>query len=234
MVPLNHDHIRRFYDEEYYAGHPSVHGGLDWHSRMIIGRLGDVQGKNVLDVACGGGEWLEEMYRRGANVAGIDISTRALERCRARMPDAELHHGVAEQLPFEDERFDIVTCLGSLEHFLDQHRALQEIRRVARRGARIVILVPNAGFLTRRIGLYRGTQQAAVKEDVKSLEEWGRLFDSAGFDVLARWRDLRVCSWHWIWRGPLAGRALRLAQAAVLPFWPLSWQYQVYFLCAVP
>lgn len=230
MVTLNHDHIRRYYDEEYYADHRTQEG-LDWHSRMIISRLGDVRGMNVLDVACGDGEWLEEMYRRGATVAGIDISTRALEQARARIPDVELHHGVAEDLPFEDDCFDIVTCLGSLEHFLDKQRALQEIRRVARRSARVLILVPNAGFLTRRIGLYRGTQQVAVKEDVKSLRDWESLLRKAGFNVAAKWRDLRMCSRRWIWRGPMVGRILRAAQASVLPFWPLNWQYQVYFLC---
>jgi len=230
MTPLNHDRIRQYYDEEYYAGNRSQ-DGLDWHSRLIVSRLGDVRGKNILDVACGSGEWLEEMRRRGACVAGVDISARALEQCRARIPDAELHHAVAENLPFEDNRFDIVSCLGSLEHFLDQQRALREIQRVARQSAKVLILVPNAGFLTRTIGLYRGTQQTAVKEDVKSIREWETLLHAAGFDVAAQWRDLRMCSRRWIWRGPIAGRILRLAQASVLPFWPMSWQYQVYFLC---
>jgi hypothetical protein len=105
--------------------------------------------------------------------------------------------------------------------------------RVAKPGAVFLLLVPNSGFLPLRLRLYSGTQQADVREEVRSLSEWRKLFDNAGLRVRYRWKDLHVLSPSWIFRGAWYSWPLRAAQAAVLPFWPLSWQYQVYHLCTI-
>lgn len=224
--------IREFYDSEYY-GAEAGEGALPWHTRRVAARLGDLRDKAVLDVACGRGEWLALLGAGGtARVAGIDLSQRAIDSCRRRMPQGEFHCGPAETLPFADASFDLVTCMGSLEHFLDKPGALREMLRVSRPGARFLILVPNAGFLTRRLGLYRGTQQARVQEDVLSLAQWNRLFEDAGLRVDARWRDLHPLSRSWIGlgHGPVQ-RVVRMAQALALTAWPVRWQYQVYHYC---
>ena len=228
---VGHDQVRTFYDTEYYA-QVGAANGVPWQVRRIAGRLGSLIGSEVLDIACGTGAWLSELARRGARIAGIDISSKAVERCRQSLPDADIREGVAEQLPFEDGRFDLVTCMGSLEHFLDQPRALREMRRVAKPGATFLILVPNSGFLTRRLGLYRGTGQVAIRETVRALEEWIALLGDAGLQVDACWRDLHPLSREWLAQGTLRSRPLRLLQALALPLWPLGWQYQVYFKCS--
>ena len=103
--------------------------------------------------------------------------------------------------------------------------------RTAKPDAMFLLLVPNAGFLTRRLGLYAGTHQAAMREEIRSLQAWQELFASAGLCVIKRWKDLHVLSLSWITQGPWYQWPLRAAQALALPFWPLSWQYQVYHLC---
>ncbi|MBN8736881.1 MAG: methyltransferase domain-containing protein [Xanthomonadales bacterium] len=226
----DHQQVQRFYDDVYYAGKPGA-SAVPWHMRVIAKRLGLSQGDMVLDIACGTGDWLAELQRHGAKVSGVDISARAVERARQRLHDADIREGVAEQLPFDDKRFDIVTCMGSLEHFLDQPRALQEMRRVAKLGARFLILVPNAGFLSRRLGLYRGTGQVAIRETVRPISEWVGMFGAAGLVVSAKWRDLHPLSTHWICRGPVWAWLIRAVQACALALWPIGWQYQVYFLC---
>ena len=222
--------VKQFYDTKYY-GSEQKESRLPWHMRVIADRLGSLKGQQVLDVACGSGGWLAELASRGASVAGMDISTRAIEACAARLPQADLKNGVAEALPFGDARFDLVTCLGSLEHFLDQPKALEEMRRVAKADARFLILVPNAGFLTRRLGLYSGTGQVAIRETVRPIVEWRTLLADAGLVVSAIWRDLHPLSRSWIARGAVRQWPIRAAQAAALAVWPVSWQYQVYFLC---
>lgn len=224
------ERLRRFYDDVYYRDAVAA-GRVTAHHRRLARRLGIARDQQVLDVACGTGGWLLAAHRRGAKVAGIDVSAKAVEICRGIMPEGEFHAGPAETLPFADRRFDVVTCLGSLEHFLDKDAALAEIVRVAKDAAAIVLLVPNAGFLTRRLGLFRGTQQASVREDVLSLAQWQAMFERNGLEVVRRWKDLHVLSWHWI---RLAGWRMvpaRLTQALLLAVWPLGWQYQVYFLC---
>jgi SAM-dependent methyltransferase len=230
-IGIGHEQVRRFYDEQYYS---EVGAGtaLPWQMRRVADRIGGMEGRKVLDIACGTGAWLAELAHRGASTAGIDISSRAVEQCRRRLPDADIREGVAEQLPFEDCSFDLVTCLGSLEHFLDQPRALREMRRVAKPGATLLILVPNAGFLTRRLGMYGGTGQVAIRETVRSLEAWTAMLRDAGLEVRAQWRDLHPLSVAWICQGPVHARPLRLIQALALPLWPMQWQYQVYFRCS--
>lgn len=222
--------IREFYDRVYYRGATSPTGGSR-HHRRLADRLQVRSGEQVLDVACGLGGWLRTCSSRGAQVAGIDLSAVAIEQARQGFDAAELHVGEAETLPFDDDRFDLVTCLGSLEHFIDPERALREMVRVARPDGRFVLLVPNADFLTRKLGLFGGTYQKDAMEVVRTLEEWDALFKAAGLRVERRWRDLHVLSHSWIFRNGLVAAVPRLLQALALCVWPLRWQYQVYHLC---
>jgi 2-polyprenyl-3-methyl-5-hydroxy-6-metoxy-1,4-benzoquinol methylase len=222
--------IRRFYNQEYYAGINDPQK-LPRHYRSIARRLGAAARGNVLDVACGAGEWLALLRSFGARIHGIDISEKAIEICRKSLPDGEFHCGPAEQLPFESASFDLVTCLGSLEHFIEPENALREMMRVAKPDASFLLLVPNSRFLTRRLGLFGGTQQTRVREVVRSPQEWTALFESVGLVVQERWRDLHVLSADWVFRRGIWRAPLRFAQALALPFWPISWQYQIYHLC---
>jgi SAM-dependent methyltransferase len=201
------------------------------HLRRLALRFQPWKGRRLLDVACGPGVWLRAATELGAVPAGVDISQIALDACRRALPQAELYCGPAEQLPFVDRTFDFVCCLGALEHFLDPESALREMVRVARTDAQFLLLVPNADFPPARFGLYGGTSQSSVHEELRSLAGWQKLFESAGLAVVKRWRDLHVLSAEWINLGPWYLRPIRLTQALMLPIWPLSWQYQVYHYC---
>lgn len=226
-----HERVAKFYDDVYYKG-AEAGASPSWHLKKLSTRLGVSSGWSVLDVACGAGDWLAAVAASGATVSGIDISERAVSICRQRMPDGEFHTGPAEILPFPDCTYDLVTCLGSLEHFLDQPAALAEMVRVMKPDGKVVILVPNAGFLTYRLGLYKGTQQQAIRETIRPLSEWKKMLNTSGLAVKERWKDLHVLDNRWIFRAPWLLMPLRLLQALALTVWPLHWQYQVYHLCA--
>ena len=230
MKQDEHQQVARFYNDVYYRN-ATVNTHRSRHLVKLADRLRLVPGQQVLDVACGVGGWLEIAASRGATISGIDISERAIDICRQRLPEGEFQVGPAETLPFPDRCFDLITCLGSLEHFLDQPGALREMVRVAKPDAQLLILVPNAGFLTYRLRLYGGTQQQAVRETIRSLEEWQQLFGDAGLEITDRWKDLHVLSHSWIVRPPWYWIPLRFIQALALAVWPLNWQYQVYHLC---
>jgi len=76
-------------------------------------------------------------------VIGMDISLGQLRRCRSYCRRhgwaVDLFLGMAEELPFRDESFDSVLHIGGINFFSDKARAMQEMVRVARPGARIVI-----------------------------------------------------------------------------------------------
>ena len=228
----NSDHAvaRDYYNGVYYrrvVGEQSIPA----HYRRLARRFAPWNERKLLDVGCGTGMWLRAAAELGAVPVGIDISEVALRACRRSLSSAELYCGPAEYLPFRDQEFDFVSCLGALEHFADPKVTLHEMVRVAKRSADFLLLVPNAHFLPRRLGLYLGTEQAAVREDVRSIKEWQQIFERAGLRIQARWKDLHVLSVSWMARGPWYGWPIRAAQALVLPVWPLSWQYQVYHHC---
>jgi len=228
---IGHERIAKYYDDVYYKGAEGSTAVLSPHLTSLSTRLGVLPDWSVLDIACGAGDWLAVTSALGATASGIDISKRAISICRQRMPNGDFHVGPAEMLPFQSGSYDLVTCLGSLEHFLDQPAALAEMLRVMKPGGRIVILVPNAGFLTYRLGLYRGTQQQAVRETIRPLSEWQEMLNASGLVVKERWKDLHVLDRRWIFRKPWSLSPLRLLQALALTVWPLNWQYQVYHLC---
>lgn len=224
--------IREFYDQVYYAD-ASARSSIPAHYRRLARKLEPWKDKRLLDVACGTGQWLGAAATLGAIPAGIDISQKALDVCRKALPGADLHCSSAEQLPFAAGSFDVISCLGALEHFLDAEAALREMVRVAKPNAIFILLVPNSGFLPLRLGFYSGTQQTDVREDIRALSEWGKLFENTGLRVRHRWRDLHVLSPSWIVRGSWYAWPVRAAQALALPLWPLAWQYQVYHLCTM-
>jgi ubiquinone/menaquinone biosynthesis C-methylase UbiE len=231
-TPRGFDHaaIRKYYDEIYYHG-AQLEQNIPGHYRRLASLFQPWRGKNLLDVGCGTGAWLRAAAASGACPAGVDISQIAIEACRRLLPEAELHCSPAERLPFADDQFDFVSCLGAIEHFIEPEAALREMIRVAKPDAVFLLLVPNADFLPRRLGLYAGTDQATIHEEVRSLQDWQKLFESVGLRVRRRWKDLHVLSPSWIFRGHWRGWPLRAAQALALPLWPLSWQYQVYHQC---
>jgi len=229
---LEHEAIRDYYDRVYHRD-AAIEARVSHHLRRLARHFQPWQGKRLLDVGCGSGTWLRAAADLGAVPTGVDISQVGLDACQQALPSAELHCSPAESLPLTEGQFDFVSCLETLEHFLEPQVALREMIRVAKPRALFLLLVPNAGFLTRRLCFYSGTQQATVREEVRSLQCWQELFEYVGLRVCRRWRDLHVLSPWWICRGPWSGWPLRAAQALALPLWPLSWQYQVYYLCAV-
>jgi ubiquinone/menaquinone biosynthesis C-methylase UbiE len=223
--------IKTFYDSVYHANARADNHGNDGHYRRLFRKLGIQKNSHVLDVACGTGGWLKVCSDNGTQVSGVDLSDNAIKVCKDVMPQGSFYAQPAETLPFEDNTFETVTCLGSLEHFVDPEKSLREMIRVAKSNATFVILVPNQDFLTRKLGLFGGTYQVDAKEVVRTLDEWHSLFSSAGLTVTERWKDLHVINRHWITSGRFYTWPFRLAQSLLLAVWPLRWQYQVYHRC---
>src|SRR5437764_4841034 len=99
----------------------------------------------ILDVGCGTGANLQMLARHGT-AEGVDVSSEALDFCRARGL-SKVKQGAAESLPYEDASFDLVTGLDVVEHLDDDIAGLAEMRRVLRPGGRALLFVPAFMFL---------------------------------------------------------------------------------------
>ena len=125
-----------------------------WHAgrrKIIAGfvericRDTGVERPRILDVGCGTGANLVMLSEYG-EAEGVDVSEEALEFCRARGLN-NVRLGAAEQLPYEDETFDLVTALDVVEHLDDDVAGLREMRRVLVPGGRVLLFVPAFMFL---------------------------------------------------------------------------------------
>jgi demethylmenaquinone methyltransferase/2-methoxy-6-polyprenyl-1,4-benzoquinol methylase len=118
-----------------------------WKRRVV--ELAAVQpGHRALDLCCGTGDIAFALARRGAEVTGLDFSPAMLEIAEARqqrnfksqISNLKFIQGDAQQIPFPDASFDIVTVGYGLRNLTSWENGLDEMHRVARPGARLVVL----------------------------------------------------------------------------------------------
>src|SRR5258708_6321827 len=100
-------------------------------------------GSNVLDVGCGTGHLAGELMQRGYTAWGADLSDAMVEYAREHYSRDRFRVGDIEQIPFPDNTFDAVMCLGVMEYLEKDEPALREMWRVLKPGGRAVITTPN-------------------------------------------------------------------------------------------
>ena len=105
-----------------------------------IDGLAGLSSKVVLDVGCGGGILSDSMARKGANVTGIDLSTKALRVARlhaleAQTSNLQFREVSVEALAAEQPAsFDVVTCMEMLEHVPDPASVVKACAQLVKPG----------------------------------------------------------------------------------------------------
>lgn len=182
-----------FFDFAAEAGLTKHFGGLEGTDELAgLCHIGT--GAQVLDVGCGVGAtccYLAKKY--GCRVVGVDIRARMVERCveRARREGVAGRVGFrvadAQELPFEDDRFDAVITESATSFPEDQQRAVDEYARVTRPGG-YVGLAESTWLNTPPPPELVAWVSQDVGACVKPLtaEAWTALLETAGLVEIAR------------------------------------------------
>ncbi|MFP6565603.1 MAG: methyltransferase domain-containing protein [Myxococcota bacterium] len=145
------------YEEHRPGPPPSFYEQLE---RRGVG----LSGQSLLDLGTGTGLVAREFSRRGARVAGCDISAEQIVAARlaaqAEGVEVDFREAPAEQLPFEDAIFDVAIAMQCWMYF-DLKRVIPELRRVVRSEARIV--VSHFSFLPRLDPIARASEALVLE-----------------------------------------------------------------------
>lgn len=163
-----------------YIDTDNAFSGVALDNRFVIRLLGDIRGKNILDLGCGIGEQAVYFGKRGAKVAAVDISDGLLEIARLlvdreRIGDyVSVKNMTVEDLRYGDSCFDIIYGREVLHH-VEIVKSIREVKRVLKPQGLVVFIEPLGGnpvvWLYRKIaGRFRTSSEKPLsKSDFKTI-----------------------------------------------------------------
>jgi len=235
MSPKKNRILKEKEIKEWYNQRHSARGKSAWRPYeaypIFLDYLNVKLRKKLLDVGCGTGHFLKAASQSGLETYGVDISKEGIKISQSVSPDSFIFVSEGENLNFAGSTFDYITCLGSLEHFLDMNKGLQEMRRVAKEDAVFCIMVPNSNYIFWKISGKFGTGQRDINENLLSLKEWKNIFDNEEFEILKIYQDRWLMKTINIFSSTNPVKIVKKAiYKLIWAFLPLSYTYQFIFV----
>ena len=129
---------KNFMEDGYFA----QGRGEPMFSKLIPANL---EGKKVLEIGCGLGAHTEMLCKSGANVTSIDLAPQSIittsKRLELKGLNANVFEADAENLPFDDEEFDLVWSWGVIHHSPSTEKCAHEIERVLKNDGELRIML---------------------------------------------------------------------------------------------
>jgi SAM-dependent methyltransferase len=165
--------------------------------------LGDVAGKDVLELGCGAARFSIKLAELGARPVGLDVSSRQLEHARRLMSEAGINFPLVEasatDVPLPDASFDLVFCDHGGMTWADPYLTVPEVARLLRPGGLLVfnmtspfVMVctdPKVGATDRLLrdyfGMHRDEEDWGAVGFQLQYGEWIRLFRANDFEIEA-------------------------------------------------
>ncbi|MCW4020633.1 MAG: methyltransferase domain-containing protein [Candidatus Bathyarchaeota archaeon] len=204
---MNFDDGPRVYDEDIPEHAEEFHDEIaDWYSQRkkgsyefkiqlpaILNLLGDLQGKRLIDIGCGPGVYSLELAKRGADVLGVDISQKMLDKARNNAETANvkltLRKSYAHSLPSKDGSFDIAALiLMNLDT-----EVLEEVARILKSGGLLLFSDTHPMIESKGRWEGKGIGASRVVEDYFSQDkkEW-RIQPNLGRTITLRYHKRTI------------------------------------------
>jgi ubiquinone/menaquinone biosynthesis C-methylase UbiE len=196
------------YQADYEIPTDFAHYGPHCPNEDQLQLVGDVRGKRVLEIGCGGGQCAIAFAKRGAIATGVDISDAQMTFARklARREGVEatfLRHTIEDLSPVADDSEDVVFCAYALNYLRRIERCLAEVARVLRPGGLFVFSACHPFWLCLHEDKMTVTSSyhdrspdewewetgdqppgARVREYRHTIGDWFRLLRGAGLEVV--------------------------------------------------
>lgn len=178
ITPAIYDDIGASYNSTRKAD-PTIVG-------KVLDHLQPHQDRKYLDLACGTGNYTLQYIMGGFHFSGVDQSKFMIERAKAQDSTTEWHIGDAENLPFENDTFQGMTCTNAIHHFRDLKKAMLECARVISSGALVIFCSTQEQMEKYWLNHYFPKM---MRRSIEQMPKVGRILDSleeAGFKNFKR------------------------------------------------
>jgi ubiquinone/menaquinone biosynthesis C-methylase UbiE len=172
---VDYDSIAATYDRRFNTGQPE---GI---AETLVGLVGALKAKRVLEVGCGTGHWLAQLSLLVPRLFGLDLSAGMLHKAR-QSGSRNLVRGEARRLPFPDRCLDMVYCVNAIHHFFDAQAFVSQAGRTLKSGGALAVI----GSQPHRKHSWYVYQyfESVYRRDVKRFPSWQQIqawMQSSGF-----------------------------------------------------
>lgn len=170
-----------------------------------------VQGRDVLDVACGEGYGTHLISERAKSVVGVDLDPETIEHAKVKYTQANVSFEMGDvlSLPLQDDCVDVVVCFETIEHVADHTGLMMEFKRVLRPDGLLLLSSPDKASYSDQTGydnpfhvkeLYREELDALLKAHFKSHKLWAQklVFASSIWPLPGETHELSSPSIEWV------------------------------------
>ncbi len=163
-----HTRMAEIYDRDEPHFRPENKAKVQRNLLRVVERTGS---ECLLDIGCGTGFVISLLAETFDEIHGLDPTSAMLEKVDTSKGNITLHEGVAEDLPFPDGSFDLVTAYSVLHHLADHRPVLAEVFRVLRPGGVFYVdLEPNRAYWSAVADAETRSQQGTELDEIVARE----------------------------------------------------------------
>lgn len=186
---------QKIYNKDYFNGKNSFFYKLGYGNfqkfyfdnlfKSLKPYINKITSGKVLDVGCAYGFMLER-FPDSFDKFGVDVSEYAINIAKNRLPSVAFTvSNVEDSLPFQKESFDIIICNDVLEHLENPAVALENIKRVLKKGGILYINTPNLNSFRKKVLGFADKMEHHIS--MFTHQELLELLEKVGFKVEKHW-----------------------------------------------
>jgi ubiquinone/menaquinone biosynthesis C-methylase UbiE len=126
--------------------------------------------QKLLEVGCGRGMHFKYYLKKSKNIYGMDISKKMVDENPLRDVVQLAQGNIESKTKYKDNTFDVIVMVDVIEHIINRYKVLRELKRILKKGGKLVIITPNLAKARNRLrllfGAYPHTADKVVKPGV--------------------------------------------------------------------